>query len=212
MGLYNTVKSYHADNHCIPHVSDHKVNLAVAGLLASTKRDSLHELKLTNNSWRCWLSCRPQHLSFKYLQRWYSSFKSPFTWSLFCTYLFISLSLISEKHHQNPTLSVYSVANFSLYCAGVSTQPAQERPLRSWHLTAWHSLQHVTSGTGEPWDKRPGRNLESEREPEKGLRESPIFLSMVFIKASSLIASVKVTGSFMSTWRVPALVCVTKQW
>lgn len=44
------------------------------------------------------------------------------------------------------------------------------------------------------------------------LRESPIFLSMVFIKASSLIASVKVTGSFMSTWRVPALVCVAKQW
>lgn len=44
------------------------------------------------------------------------------------------------------------------------------------------------------------------------LRESPIFLSMVFIKASSLIASVKVTGSFMSTWRVPALVCVARQW
>lgn len=40
-----------------------------------------------------------------------------------------------------------------------------------------HSLQHVTSGTGEPWDKRPGRNLESESEQERGerLRESPIF-------------------------------------
>lgn len=34
---------------------------------------------------------------------------------------------------------------------------------------------------------------------------------MVFIKVHSLIASVNVTGAFMSTWRVPTLVCKAKQ-
>lgn len=74
---------------------------------------------------------------------------------------------------------------------------------------------HVASGTGEAADKGPGRNSQSE-EVER-LRESPVsFFSpslslWFFIKASALIASVKVTESFMSTWRVPALVCVAKQ-
>lgn len=36
-------------------------------------------------------------------------------------------------------------------------------------------------------------------------------LSMVFIKVRSLIASVNVTGAFMSTWRVPTLVCKAQQ-
>lgn len=60
-------------------------------------------------------------------------------------------------------------------------------------------------------DTKVGEEFRIRKEAGKRVRESPIFLSMVFIKASSLIASVKVTGSFMSTWRVPALVCVAKQ-
>lgn len=68
-------------------------------------------------------------------------------------------------------------------------------------------LQRVTSGTGEAGHKRTGGDLESERKREG----KKALFSMVFIKVCSLIVSVKVTGAFMSTWRVPTLVCKAKQ-
>lgn len=67
--------------------------------------------------------------------------------------------------------------------------------------------QHATSGAGEVGDKRAGGDLESERKRE-GKKAG---FSMLFIKVCSLTVSVKVTGAFMSTWRVPTLVCKAKQ-
>lgn len=72
-------------------------------------------------------------------------------------------------------------------------------------------MSHQAQVSLEKKKAREEFGIGKEGGKRKRLRESPIFLSMVFIKASSLIASVKVTGSFMSTWRVPALVCVAKQ-
>lgn len=104
--------------------------------------------------------------------------------------------------------TVSTVADISFKYGTILLLP----PDNAWtELSDVHSLQHVTSGTGERQKAGEECTIGERAGKRERLRESPMFLCMLFIKASSLIASDKVTGSFMSAAWVPALVCVARQ-